>query len=81
MISTFVDELIKLITEIDLFVMSAVKYLMSYSFLNTILAKGLGTGTLRYLEINLFPVNMSVHITWICNKSMPIATVLLRSYS
>lgn len=57
MISTFVDELIKLITEINLFVMSAVKYLMSYSFLNTILAKGSGTGSLRYLEMNPFSVN------------------------
>lgn len=52
MISIFVDqdELTKFITLIDLFVMSAVKYLTSYSFLKTILAKGLLTVTLWYLE-------------------------------
>lgn len=67
MISVFVDqdELTKLITEIDLFVMSAVKYLTSYSFLKTVLAKGLVTVTPGYLEINLFPVKMSMHIKWI----------------
>lgn len=67
MIRIFVDrdELTKLITEIDLFVMSAVKYLTSYSSLNTLLPKGLVTVTLGYLEINLFPVKMSMHIKWI----------------
>lgn len=56
------DELTKLITETDLFVMSAVEYLTSFSFLKTLLTKGLVTVTLGYLEINLFPVKMLMHI-------------------
>lgn len=59
------DELTKLTAETDLFVMSAVKYPTSYSFLKSVLAKGLVTVTLGYLEINLFPVKMSMHIKWI----------------
>lgn len=83
MISVFLDqdELTKLITKIDLFIMSVVKYLTSYSFWQTILAKGLVTVTLGDLEINLFPFQMSMHIKWIWNKPMSDAAVLLRGYS
>lgn len=57
MITVFLDqdELTKLITKIDLFVVSMVKYLTSCSFGQTIVAKDLVTVTLGDLEINLFP--------------------------
>lgn len=81
-ISIFVDreELTKLITEMDWFVMSVVKYL-TYSFLQSILTEGLVTVTLGYLEINLFLVKISMPIKRIWNNAMSVAAVLLRGYS
>lgn len=61
-ISVDQDELTKLITEIDPFVTSVVKYPTSYSFVKTVPAKGLVTVTLGLLEINPFPVKMSMYI-------------------